>query len=661
ACSINVTFTPSAQGVRTSSITIVDDGAGSPQVVVVQGVGAQPQADLALSGVASPAGIAPGGSTTFNFTVTNNGTATATGITFTSTLPTNATVTGITAPGGTCTFDTSISCALNDLASSASTTISVAATNTVAGNMTMNASVATTQTEPYTANNSVIVTADAGVADLSLSVAPLTSSAGFVFSVTNNGPNSASGVTLTCAYNRYNFNGASSTQGSCSGSNGSVSCSLGNMVSGAVVNVTQLVQAPSQGWAGISCHAGALEYDSNPVNNSAQISPEGVNNTTAGDNVGVSLIDRASGQTARVVFPTVKAAGVTTLNGVSGAVAPAGFRNGVQAWTYELATTASTAGSPTVTFSVPAALFHHPAQVRLFHMENGEWVDRTVVQDAASATVGAISPGLSQFALFEPLNHAPVANPGTDSFAAASSAAGAKVTLDAGASADADGDPLTYRWSGPFPEGNGVVTGARPSVTLAFGASKVSLVVNDGETDSAPAAVSFTVTDFGVAPVASSVDVVRGSSATIPVQVQAVGGAYDQAVTLSCSGLPAGVSCSFSPATVQPGANGASSNLTISSTTSAALQRRPATWAFAVMMFGVVGVFGWSDKRRRSLMLLGLLVLALLVVMQVGCGGGSVSGFTNQPAPSTTTTVRITVSGTSSSLTHSSNVTVTLH
>ena len=659
SCTISVTFTPSVQGVRTGGVTITDDGAGSPQAVVVQGNGAQPQADLALTAAANPAGIQPGGSTTFTFTVINNGTATATGLTFTSSLPSNATVTSINAPGGTCTYDTSITCTLNDLAASSSTTIAVAATNTVAGNMTMNASVATTQTEPYLANNSVSVTADAGIADLSLGVSKAASGTGFVFSVTNNGPNSATNVVLTCAYNRYGFSGANSTQGSCSAGAGSVTCAIGGMVSGAVVQVTQLVQPPSQGWAGISCHAGATQFDTNPVNNSAQISPDGVNNTMAGTNIGVQLIDRVTGQIARVVFPSVTASGVTTLTGVAGAVAPAGFRNGAQAWAYDLATTASTVGLPTVTFTLPAGQFRHPAQVRLFHLENGTWVDRTVAQDTASATVAAVSPSLSPFALFEPLDHAPIANPGADRFAAATSTSGVKVTLNAGASTDADGDALTYRWTGPFPEGNGMVTGAQPSVTLPFGASRITLVVNDGEADSVPAAVSYTVTDFGVAPVAASIDVVRGSSATIPVQVRAVGGAYDQAVTLSCSGLPAGLACSFSPAIVQPGANGASSNLTISSTSSAALHRRTSNWAFAVMLFGFVGVLG--DKRRRTWMLLAIIALALVIAMQVGCGGGSVNGFSNQPAPGATTTVTVTVKGTSAGLTHSSNVTVTLH
>lgn len=662
SCTVTVTFTPSVAGVRTGSISIVDDGFGSPQVVVVQGSGAQPQADLALTGSASPVTVPPNGSTTFTFTIVNDGLSTATGISFTATLPTNSTVTSVGSQGGECGVGATITCSLADLAPNASTTVSISATNTATGNMNTTGTVSTTQNETYLANNTATLSADAGVSDLSLSVLTAAPGPGYIFKISNSGPTSATNVMLTCAYNRYRYAGASSTQGGCSMNAGTLSCFIGNVSPGAVVNVTQSVLPPSQGWASIACHASANEYDPNPVNNIAQVSPEGADNTSAGDNVGVQLIDRYSGQTARVVFPSVRTGGATTLTGIAGAVAPAGFRTGAQPWTYDLTTTASTSGSPTVTFAIPAGQFHHPAKVRLFHLENGAWVDRTAVQDPATATVAAVSPSLSPFALFEPMNQAPVANPGNDRVAPANKTGGATVTLDAGGSTDADGDALTYRWTGPFPEGNGMVTGARPNVTLPFGASRVTLVVNDGETDSAPASVSLNVTDFGVAPVASSVDVVRGSSATIPVQVKAVGGAYDQAVTLGCSGLSANLRCTFSPATVQPGTAGASTSLTISSTTTTATARtHPATWGFAVMMFGCIGVFGWSDKRRRSMMIVGLVLVALLIGLQVGCGGGSVSGSSNQPAPNPTTTVTITVTGTSGSLAHGSNVTVTLH
>lgn len=119
---------------------------------------------------------------------------------------------------------------------------------------------------------------------------------------------------------------------------------------------------------------------------------------------------------------------------------------------------------------------------------------------------------------------------------------------------DADGDPLTYRWSGPFPEGNGVVTGGTPTVTVPLGASTVNLIVNDGENDSAAAAVSITVADFVVAVSSAAVSAERGQSTTLAVAVSPKFAAYGDAVALSRPNQPAGVTCSFSPAAITPGA-----------------------------------------------------------------------------------------------------------
>ena len=87
-------------------------------------------------------------------------------------------------------------------------------------------------------------------------------------------------------------------------------------------------------------------------------------------------------------------------------------------------------------------------------------------------------------------NLPPVANAGVDRTLLQTSAAGADVVLDGSASSDPDGDPLTYEWTW---DGGGAATGANPTVTLAVGTTVVTLVVNDGAVDSAPATVRITV------------------------------------------------------------------------------------------------------------------------------------------------------------------------
>ena len=86
----------------------------------------------------------------------------------------------------------------------------------------------------------------------------------------------------------------------------------------------------------------------------------------------------------------------------------------------------------------------------------------------------------------------PVANAGVDRTLEATAPA-TPVTLDGSASADPEGAPLTYSWSGDFVEGT--ATGANPTVHFALGTHVVTLVVNDGFFDSAPDTTTIVVQD----------------------------------------------------------------------------------------------------------------------------------------------------------------------
>jgi hypothetical protein len=109
------------------------------------------------------------------------------------------------------------------------------------------------------------------------------------------------------------------------------------------------------------------------------------------------------------------------------------------------------------------------------------------------------------------INHTPAASAGVD----VTVAANAPVALDGAGSSDADSDPLTYKWAQT----------AGPSVSLSSSSSahptfvapnsaavlQFTLVVNDGEADSAASTVSVTVMAPSVAPTATA-----GMSITTP-------------------------------------------------------------------------------------------------------------------------------------------------
>jgi hypothetical protein len=70
--------------------------------------------------------------------------------------------------------------------------------------------------------------------------------------------------------------------------------------------------------------------------------------------------------------------------------------------------------------------------------------------------------------------------------------------------------------------------------------------------------------DFAIAASPGSLSIVQGTSGTSTVTVTSANG-FTSTVSLSCTGLPAGVTCGFGPASVTPPANGsAASTLTVS-------------------------------------------------------------------------------------------------
>ena len=87
------------------------------------------------------------------------------------------------------------------------------------------------------------------------------------------------------------------------------------------------------------------------------------------------------------------------------------------------------------------------------------------------------------------VNRPPVAVVGSNQTQTCDRVDATSVTLNGSASYDADGDLLSYTWTGPF----GSVTGERVTVDLPLGTHDITLVVNDGVTDSEPVIITHTV------------------------------------------------------------------------------------------------------------------------------------------------------------------------
>ncbi len=69
SCTINITFTPTASGTRSGSLTISDNAAGSPQTVNLSGTGA----DFSLASSPASNSVQPGSAATYNLTISHVG------------------------------------------------------------------------------------------------------------------------------------------------------------------------------------------------------------------------------------------------------------------------------------------------------------------------------------------------------------------------------------------------------------------------------------------------------------------------------------------------------------------------------------------------------------------------------------------------------------
>jgi uncharacterized protein (TIGR03118 family) len=139
--------------------------------------------------------------------------------------------------------------------------------------------------------------------------------------------------------------------------------------------------------------------------------------------------------------------------------------------------------------------------------------------------------------------------------------------------------------------------------------------------------------DFSLSLSSTAATVSRGGATNLSVSASAVSG-FNEAITLSCSGLPAGVTCAFSPDVITPGTNSATSVLTLS----VAQTYNPiGMW----LPFSGIGLFGLAfatpegttPSKRRLLKRLvisgGIVLIAVLLLMATSCGSNTSNHMNN--------------------------------
>ena len=181
-------------------------------------------------------------------------------------------------------------------------------------------------------------------------------------------------------------------------------------------------------------------------------------------------------------------------------------------------------------------------------------------------------------------------------------------------------------------------------------------------------AVSGTGLDFGVSISPATTSVNAGQTATMQATVTALGGAFPNAVSLTCAITPAAANapptCNVSPSQLTPSTNGSGLTLTFNSTapmTTLLLPLGAQGGMLAALLVPITAVLaGTSSKRLRVKAILGITACTFLLTLVVSCGG-SHNTTQHQTIPGTSPgTYTVTVTSTSGSLTHAASAMVTV-
>lgn len=203
------------------------------------------QADLSVTKSASTSMIVTGRPVTYTIEASNLGPQTATDILIRDSLPPGMGFSFQTLAGGTChRVGLLVECTLPELAAGQSATLLITATvNATSGSLSNSVVVSAAQFDPNLDNNFASVSTELAEADLSItktdSADPVSPGdpLSYVLTVTNNGPNVASGVTVTDSLpSGVTFVSASSA--GCAHAAATVTCLLGTLAVDASQQVT---------------------------------------------------------------------------------------------------------------------------------------------------------------------------------------------------------------------------------------------------------------------------------------------------------------------------------------------------------------------------------------------------------------------------------------
>ncbi|QEE27126.1 hypothetical protein FTW19_03310 [Terriglobus albidus] len=325
--------------------------------------------------------------------------------------------------------------------------------------------------------------------------------------------------------------------------------------------------------------------------------------------------------------------------------------------------------TPTLTATVTGSGYPDPTGSVVFLDGSATLGTATLSSGTASITAGPFSSGTHQIsATYQGDNYNQTAAPTsaltltsaktqtttTLTTSTSSAFAGTSITLTAtltaSNSATPGGSVTFFDGSNTLGTGtlgsNGVATLTVTTLPAGNHAITAAFVDTGDFIGSTSNSITLAVSDFTITPATSNLALTAGASAnnTVSLTVTPGSGGFTTAVSFTCTGLPAGASCSASPTAVTPGTTATTVTLSILTT---ARQAQNTVGAAIIGLFSLP-ILAVRRRRRWRAVVLALALGASLAMG--GCSGTKSSSTTTATGtPTGTSTVTVTATSTSGS------------